>query len=227
MSRAAQCVVIFGPPGGGKSTLSRELLRSSGRTTWFGVRHYFAAQMDRGTELGRRAEPYARARRWLPDELVADALGEHLDDEPDADVHLLEGVPARRSQVEVLRGCLTRRRLPPPVVLHVDTPLSTCLQRARERLVCDHCDWGSAPADLRRIGDAVVCNRCGEPVTRRWNDSDEEFCRRLQTYRREAPDTVRAFVTGPEHLVWLDGLEHPDAIVDRARQVVRNGGERR
>jgi len=133
-STAHTAVLLFGPPGSGKSTHGRalgELPR---------LLHYDMGenlrQVDENTELGEKIRAVTAAGDILPDDVVMsvfdedlEQLGETGDYYPEKDVLLLDGLPRTPGQAEALRA---RLQLLGVVELAIDDRLGL-FERLRER----------------------------------------------------------------------------------------------
>ena len=197
-------IAIIGAPASGKSTLTKFLTARLSGVTSFSVRAYFGRALHDGTEIGRLAEEYVRARSWIPDHLIGRAVTEALLTGELRPPLIFEGMPGNRPQAALLDQVLSDAGLAPPVAVHVDTDPDLCVRRSRMRLVCMVCDSGSWPADPHPEQPGR-CRRCGETITARPADAPAEFHQRLQTYRRESPDLLTYY--RPGRLITVDGSQ--------------------
>src|SRR5262245_57212676 len=70
-------LVLIGPPGSGKGTQA-QLLRERLGLEGIGTGEILRAAVRRGTDTGRRAEPYLKEGRLVPDELVNRLVAERF-----------------------------------------------------------------------------------------------------------------------------------------------------
>lgn len=198
-------ITIIGGPASGKSTVTDHLRRTDPTLQAFGVRRHFGELIRSGSPLGRRAEPYAKANAWIPDEIVIAAVREQIWTGMLGPRIIFEGMPGNRRQAELLDDLLDEAELPLDYAVHVATPPPICQARAAARLVCERCDQGSHQAVIR---SGNRCARCGGPVNRRVTDAPDRFVHRLAQHAVHH-DELLAHYRG-RRLIEVDGA------VDRA-----------
>jgi adenylate kinase len=98
-------LVLFGPPGAGKGTQAKRLAARFGIPA-VSTGDIFRANISEGTELGKLAQQYLDAGRYVPDEVTNDMVRARLA-EPDAvNGFLLDGYPRTAAQVAELDAML-------------------------------------------------------------------------------------------------------------------------
>jgi adenylate kinase len=207
-------VLVLGPPGGGKSTLTRRLLDAYG---WdhFAVRPFIRREIEAQTRLGLRAKKFVDAGQWLPDEMVVGIIRSWVESrrEHGAEALLIEGVPGNIAQSELMDEVLAGLT-EPPIVVYVDAPDDVCIARATKRRVCEQCDGGvSAAPDP---DDPTRCERCRTPLICRRDDELEAFASRLATHRRLFEATWTHYCDG--RLIPLDGCLPPEKVARHAQK---------
>lgn len=213
-------IVVIGLPASGKSTLTAALSDEDPRIGTFGVRRFFAAQVERGTALGEQVRHLVAAQAWLPDDVVVEAFRAELRRGAVGDRFIVEGMPGNLRQAELLTRALTEEGVPLHAAVHVDTPARVCAQRAATRVVCPSCDGGSHPVP---VGEGTPCPRCGVPTVRRDTDAEEAFLRRLAVQEPLVPPLVEYY--RGDLLLTVDGTLPPDEMIAgcRSRLAVRTG----
>lgn len=182
---SAPTVVIIGPPGVGKSTVSRAL-HELAQFRAFAVRLHYEAQLRARTALALRIRDALTAgARMIPDALVVDLFTDFIAGMPNTDPLLLEGFPINRAQARgaarVLASC--GRRL--DCLVHLDGDEWVLRQRVLARVVCSACerrDGSGAPVEI----GAKACQRCGSAdLAPRADDGSAHFDHRYARYRAE------------------------------------------
>jgi adenylate kinase len=205
-------LVFLGPPGAGKGTQAARIARE------LGVPHLSTGDLLRhaareGTALGKEAEGHMRAGRLVPDELVLSILGERIA-QPDCRWgFLLDGFPRNVAQAEMLD-----RLAPVDRVIAFQIPESLLVERLTQRRVCPKCGTGynivTAPPQV-----PGRCDRDGEPLTQRSDDTEAAVRTRLKVYQDETAPLL-AYYRGRAKLVEVDVVGAPDEVTVRMRAAV-------
>jgi adenylate kinase len=116
--------VLLGPPGSGKGTQGARLAER------LGIRHLstgelLRAEVEAGTELGRRAAAYLDRGELVPDEVILAALRPALAEARSTGGYVLDGFPRTRAQAELLPD--------DDLAIHLDLPDDEARLRLAER----------------------------------------------------------------------------------------------
>lgn len=123
-------LLFIGPPGAGKGTQAQGVAEALG-IPHVSTGEMFRAQVEAGTELGRRVKSIMESGDYVPDEMTIDMLAERLA-EPDASSgFILDGFPRTRGQAKALDRLVGRRGLDKVVVL--DVPETELMDRLLAR----------------------------------------------------------------------------------------------
>jgi len=125
-------VLLFGPPGVGKSTQS-ELLASSRRWPAISTGALLRAEVARATPLGKRVED-TMAHGGLVDDAIVNQLVAARIAAPDcARGFLLDGYPRAVAQAHYLDRLLAERGFAPPTVVYLDASDAVLIGRLAAR----------------------------------------------------------------------------------------------
>jgi len=139
-------------------------------------------------ELDRQARATMDAGRLVDDDLVIGIVRKRLA-EPDVKVgFVLDGFPRTLNQAEALDHLLDDRQ--PLVVVDIEVPEETLLERLRTRRVCAKC---GTPA----TAVLLVCSACGGPLVPRSDDDLRVVQERLKVYERESAPIVEFYRRRP------------------------------
>ena len=173
-------LLLFGPPGSGKGTQSRLI------TNWLGIPAISTGDMLRaeivaGSELGQMARSIMASGGLVGDDLVNKMLEQRLA-QPDAqDGFLLDGYPRTVEQAENLDRILTERKLPQPIILHLDVPPDAILGRLTSRRQCPKCGriYNLLQQPPTKAG---VCDDDNCTLITRKDDQEDVVQERIRTY---------------------------------------------
>ena len=167
-------LLLYGAPGSGTGTQAN-MLRAR-----FGIPHIatgdmLRAEIERGTPLGRQAQPILAKGGYVPDDIMIGMIRDRLRQPDCAGGFILDGFPRTVPQaaaLDVLMGELGRG-FDRVLYLRVDT--SELLQRLSGRLVCPACQRTYPPG-------TEACGADGTPVVQREDDKQEAVRPRIEIY---------------------------------------------
>lgn len=184
-------VVIFGPPGSGKGTVSQEVAKA------YGIPHISTGDLLREhvakrTPLGVKAKEYMDRGELVPDRLVNELVEDALAKSECRKGFILDGYPRTVEQAEELEKILARLDLHIDCVINLDVPDEEIVRRLSTRRVCKVC---GAVYNIVTNPSKVegVCDRCGGTLILRDDDRPEVVRTRLQTYVELSAPVLRYY----------------------------------
>ncbi|MEI3038164.1 MAG: adenylate kinase [Victivallales bacterium] len=194
-------IVLLGPPGAGKGTLSEILLRDE-NLAHVSTGDIFRAEIGKGSEIGKLAKSYIDAGKLVPDEVVADMVAGKLISEECANGFLLDGFPRTIKQAELLEAALAKAGKKLDAVVLFDAPEELLIQRLTARLTCRKCG-ASYNRIFSRPKQEGVCDSCGGELYQRTDDSLETAKNRLSVYKEQTFPLIE-YYTGKSLLSKID-----------------------
>jgi adenylate kinase len=194
-------LVLFGPPGVGKGTQAELFARARG-VLRVSTGDILRDAVQAGSELGRRAKAIMDAGRLIDDETMIGIVTERLA-RPDAGSgFVLDGFPRTVAQARAFDEAFDDGR--PIVVVSIEAPEETLIERLTLRRICANCGWTAPPA-------LTVCERCGGALVQRRDDGVDVVRERLQVYTRQTEPLVEYYRMRPTFRV-VDGDQTPEAV---------------
>ncbi len=192
---------MLGAPGAGKGTQAERFARNRGVprvSTGDILREAVAA----GTELGRASKAIMDSGQLIGDDIMIAIVQERLG-RPDASAgFVLDGFPRTVAQADALDGIL--RNGPPLVVVNIEVPEETLIERLTLRRICANCGWNAVPG-------LNACAKCGGPLVQRRDDNVDVVRERLRVYDRDTQPLVEFYEARPTFRS-VDGDQTPDAV---------------
>ncbi len=175
-------ILLFGPPGCGKGTQGRLIIEWLGKSIpSISTGDMLRAAIAAGTELGQQTQAIMAAGGLVPDDLINAALESRISQPDCAKGFLLDGFPRTVEQAEFLDCVIAKRKLPAPVVIHLDVPADVLVGRMISRRQCTKC--GQMFNILsKRPKVAGRCDEDGAPLEVRKDDQEKVIRERLRTY---------------------------------------------
>ncbi len=177
-------LVLLGPPGAGKGTLSELLAKDEPALAHVSTGDIFRAEIKNKTKLGTTAKKYIDAGQLVPDEIVAGMVASTLLSPACAKGFVLDGFPRTVRQAELLEEALSKAGRSLDAVVLFDAPEDLLLKRLTARLTCRKCglNFNKLFAPPKKEG---VCDHCGGELYQRSDDSMETALNRLAVYKKQ------------------------------------------
>jgi adenylate kinase len=173
-------LILLGPPGSGKGTQAQLLVQRRG-LVHVGTGDILREAVRQGTPRGKLAEPYIRAGKLAPDDLVNAVIQERFE-RPDRPVSfLMDGYPRTITQGRAFDAVLRKQGLGLDRVVFINVPDEVLVQRLSGRWSCPQCK-----ATYHRINNPArregICDVCGHSLLQRPDDKEETVRERLRQY---------------------------------------------
>ena len=210
-------LVLIGPPGAGKSTLTPALVdRFDLARIATGER--LRAEIAAGSELGRAASAFVDRGALVPDDLMDRVVRTCLDELPASRGFLLDGYPRNPHQAEALDTALADRGQRLTAVLALELPDAEILHRLGGRRLCT----GSGEPWTLHLDDADAVARCraqGGTLVQREDDRPDVIARRLAVYRADTAPLLEHYrLAGILHTI--DATGSPAEVQARALAIL-------
>lgn len=183
-------LILFGPPGSGKGTQARLLVER------FGIPHISTGDMlrshiEKGDRIGQEANVLMRAGSLVSDDMVNGLVRLRLADPDCRAGFILDGYPRTRQQAETLDSWLDERGIA-ALVVHLVVDYNIIIKRLTGRRQCSQCGtlYNLASRPPKQEG---VCDRDGQPLVIRDDDSEGVIRGRLEAYQRQTRPLIEYF----------------------------------
>jgi adenylate kinase len=207
---------LFGPPGCGKGTQAVYLAERF-HIPAISTGEMFRAECKAGTELGKAACSILSRGGLVSDELVNGIVANRIARPDCKEGFLLDGYPRTVPQAIWFSALLRDRRLPTPVVIHLDVPDEALVTRLTARRQCPQCKH-IYNAVLQPPKVAGVCDVDGAALFTREDDREDVVRQRLRAYDELTGPILKWF--GPSVVRSVDGTRPAAAVALTVERVV-------
>ena len=181
-------VIMLGAPGAGKGTQAKQIADK------YSIPHIstgdiFRANINNGTELGKKAKTFMDQGLLVPDELVVELVADRIQQDDCKNGFVLDGFPRTIPQAEALDAALAKINEKMDYAIDVDVPDENIITRMSGRRACLNC---GATYHIVSIPTKVegICDRCGSPVVLRDDDKPETVKKRLEVYHEQTQPLI-------------------------------------
>lgn len=183
-------IIIFGPPGTGKGTMSVKLAAD------YNLRHISTGDIIRKnqeerTKIGLLADKIVNSGGLLPDDIVNEMMKQEIISDTTSGGFIFDGFPRTAAQAKMLDQFLNYRKTPVTKVIHLDSPKNIVLQRIVDR----------------------------GKVSGRKDDNAEAFKKRWTAYQTQTLPALSYF-KGRGVVVDVDGIGEIDVVYDRIKPIM-------
>lgn len=214
-----KAIVLFGSPGSGKGTQAKIL------TKCLGIPHISTGDMLRdrirqnAAEMGTALVARMQSGALVSDEVVNHIVEERLS-EPDAAAgFVLDGYPRTKAQADHLCAWLDRRGIR-EVVIYLAVDYNVVIARLTGRRQCPCCGTlYNLATQPPRVDE--LCDRDGEHLVIREDDSEAVIRERLDTYERQTRPVLEHYRKTGRPLIEVDASRAtPEAIFKKICQAM-------
>jgi len=147
----------------------------------------FRENLKADTPLGRKVKRYVEKGLLVPDDIVIDVLKQHLNKVPKDKGFILDGYPRTIDQAKTLEGIAKI-----DVILLQMVPDWIIIERLSSRRICKSC---GTVYNIRFLKTKVVgvCDKCGDSLYQRSDDTPEVIKRRLQVYQEQTSPLLQHY----------------------------------
>jgi adenylate kinase len=207
-------LILLGAPGAGKGTVAKLLTKMDG-SVQISTGDILRGAVAAGTELGKQAEAAMKAGDLVSDDLIMGIMEERLKEDDCKAGYLLDGFPRTIPQAEALKVLLEKMGEKLDCAVEIDVPREVILDRLTTRRTCTGC---GEIYNVKSNPPAVegVCDKCGEPVVQRDDETEEAISNRLNVYNDQTAPLVGFYKD--EGMLLSVNATSSDAVIDAIKE---------
>ena len=208
-------IILLGPPGAGKGTLSNKIIDKKGAVQ-IATGDIFRYNISNKTELGLKAKSYMDKGDLVPDELtielVWDAFDKHKDESKEGKIILFDGFPRNIDQAKALDLGMEERNQKIDHVVYFNVDEEILIQRITGRRVCTNCG-ATFHVKNNPPKKEGICDKCGSELIQRNDDNEDTVKNRIDVYNAHTSVLID-YYKEKGILFSIDGTNSPDEVFE-------------
>ncbi|MCY4101585.1 MAG: adenylate kinase [Rhodobacteraceae bacterium] len=179
-------LILLGPPGSGKGTQAKILVKNLGLVQ-LSTGDMLREAVKSGSDIGRKVAKIMDAGELVTDEIINSLIREKLKSKNSG--FIFDGYPRTLNQADSLEEQLNQAGASVDMVIELTVDVDQLIDRIVGRLSCVNCGAmfhkSNQPPKVEGI-----CDVCGSDLIQRKDDNEESFrTRLLEYYQKTAPLT--------------------------------------
>ncbi len=204
-----RAVILLGAPGAGKGTQAQRIAQRY-HLPHLSTGDMFRDNIQRDTELGRKAKPLMERGQLVPDEIVLGMVADRINQADCANGFVFDGFPRTLQQAGDLERICNAHLLGGTIVLHMVVNPNLLMRRLTGRRIC------KAGGHIYNIYERPplregICDLDGSELIHRADDSEEVIGGRLTAYDRQTQPLVE-YYTSRGLLSSVDAMADADTV---------------
>jgi adenylate kinase len=218
-------IIILGPPGSGKGTISKEI---SERLNFEHIEtgKILREEIEKNTEIGKKVKEIVSSGRLVPDDIVNNIIKEKLFQTRKKGI-IFDGYPRTVGQAEYLKKILKI-----DLIINLNLPEKILIKRIMGRRTCKKCGEVYNVADINEVIDGRlyimkpllpkipgICDKCGGELYQREDENPETIKQRLIEYEKQTKPLIDYYKN--ERFVELYVTSGKDEMVESAIKIIK------
>ena len=204
-------IILLGPPGTGKGTLSSKILKEK-NAVQIATGDIFRYNISNKTELGMKAKSFMDKGDLVPDELTIDLVWDTFDklDKEENTIVLFDGFPRNMKQAKALDDGMEERNTEISKVVYFNVDSQILIDRITGRRVCPDCGE-TYHIENHKPEKEGICDRCGGHLIQRNDDNYDTVKNRINIYNEQTSPLIDYYKEAGK-LITIDGAKTPEEV---------------
>ena len=212
-------LILLGPPGAGKGTQAKILIKKYG-IPQISTGDILRAAVKDQTPMGVKAKGFMDSGALVPDEVVVGIVDERIAQNDCTNGYILDGFPRTVAQADALSSMLRAKGNGIDHVIAITVDNEELLKRITGRRTCKGCGTGyHLLYDPPKKSD--VCSACSGELYQRDDDLEETIRRRLEVYEEQTSPLI-TYYADRNLLRTIDGMGDIEEIQRKLIDIIES-----
>jgi len=211
-------IILFGPPGSGKSTLVELLNEKKVPYSLVSMGQILRDITKEDSDLGRKVKETMAKGDLLDDFFITELVKQALRKADKTKPLILDGYPRSLGQVEVVDEIFTNEELALPVLVYVKITKEDAVNRLSSRRVCEKCKENFQASEL---AGSEVCAKCGGKIIQRDDDKPSSIETRFELFEMQF-EVIKYYFESKGRYFEIDGTMPKPARVEKLIKIISN-----
>ena len=186
-------IIFIAPPAAGKGTQAK-LVSTEYNIPHISTGDLLREEMSKKTEIGLSIQSDMDKGNLVSDEVITTLLKNRITKEDCLKGFILDGYPRNLAQAKSLNELLKELNLDKCTVIFFDIDKDVALKRTLSRIICSSCGSSyNLLIDGLKPKKENICDRCGNELKIRKDDTEEVFIHRFDTYLNSTKDLIEYY----------------------------------
>ena len=201
-------LILLGPPGAGKGTQCKRIIEKYGMTH-LSSGDILRAERSAGTDLGAKAQSYMDSGALVPDDVIIGMMIGAMTKASGG--YVLDGFPRTVVQGEELDKALADAGEKINGIVNLVLNDEIIMQRLTGRRSCPVCGGVYHIENLKPKVEGV-CDKDGEQLVQRTDDTPDVVANRLKTYHEQTAAVVGYYQGAGNAIINVDAAQSVDEV---------------
>ena len=204
-------IILMGPPGAGKGTQAKNLVKKYGLTQ-ISSGDLFRAAIAEENSYGVIAKYFIQHGHLVPDDFTIQMMRERLAKKDWENGFILDGFPRTIIQARELESICREFGFQIDAIINLECDFENLKKRLAGRRTCKQC--GTTYHVLFNPSKvAGVCDKCGGELYQRTDESEEAVAIRLNTYLHQTRPLI-GYYTAKGSLININGDQSMEDVFE-------------
>ena len=175
-------IILIAAPAAGKGTEAIKI-KDEYNVPHISTGDILREKAKEDSDLGREISDMINNGKFVSDELIIELLKERIEKSDCKSGYILDGFPRNVSQAESYDKMLEELGKNLGIVVVIDIDKNKAASRIASRISCPNCkEVYSTMTESMKPKVEGICDKCGEKLVKRADDTEETYIERYNTY---------------------------------------------